>query len=673
MIFNIAYLLLITAAALAVFGIGAGVWAGQKRLARFAYASFNAVYAVAALVLLATIILWYGLLTDQFQVTFVWNHSERALPTFYKISALWGGQAGSLLFWTLILSGFSVAVALVHRHRLQSLMPYVNATMLSSSLFFLILLIFAANPFRLNNAFPADGQGLNPLLQNYWMVIHPVMLYIGWIGLTVPFALVIGALLSKRLGNEWVRIARRWTLIPWMFLSAGILMGSQWAYMELGWGGYWAWDPVENASFIPWLTATAFLHSIIIQEQRGILKVWNIVLIFFSYFLVILGTFITRSGIIESVHSFARSSVGPYFLAYLAILLLGFLWLLFNRLPMLKDEQPIDSYASREAAFLANNWLFAGITFATVWGTFFPMFSELLVGDRIAVAAPWFNTVNGPLFLLLLILMGVGPLLGWRRTSASALRKQFAWPLLFAVVVAAVSLGITWRSFQSAGFPSNLYPIIGLAVCAFVAATIVQEFVRGTAARRTATGENVLVAMGSLLRRNGRRYGGYLVHLGIVFIGVAVIGNEFYQQTTNVTLAQNERVELGRYTLVYTGLDTERGANMTGITARLDLFDHQSDRYLGTLVPHRNIYDKNPDVPTSEVGLHTNPLEDVYVLLNGWEDRGATATFTIYVNPLTLWLWIGGVVIVIGTLISAWPHPVRRVSPAVEPGAYAQA
>jgi cytochrome c-type biogenesis protein CcmF len=663
MIFNVAYLLLITAAVLAVFGIFAGVWGGQKRLARFAYASFNAVYAVGALVLLAAIILWYALLTDQFQVTFVWNHSERALPTFYKFSALWGGQAGSLLFWTLILSGFSVAVALAHRHKQQSLMPYVNAAMLSSSLFFLVLLIFAANPFRLNSAFPADGQGLNPLLQNYWMVIHPVMLYIGWIGLTVPFAFVVGALLSKRLGNEWVRIARRWTLIPWMFLSAGILMGSQWAYMELGWGGYWAWDPVENASFIPWLTATAFLHSIIIQEQRGILKVWNVILIFFSYFLVILGTFITRSGVIESVHSFARSSVGVYFLVYLIILLFGFLWLLFNRLPMLKDEQPIDSYASREAAFLGNNWVFAGIAFATVWGTFFPMFSELLVGDRISVAAPFFNKVNGPLFLLLLILMGVGPLLGWRRTSADAMRKQFTWPLLTAAVAGGLSL-LTTR---------NVFPIIGLAICAFVTATIVQEYVRGVAARRTATGENILVAMGSLVRRNGRRYGGYIVHLGIVFMGVAIIGNEFYQQTTNVTLAQNESVQLGHYELIYTGLDTERGANMTGITASLEVYDLDNGQFLATLVPHRNIYDKNPDVPTSEVGLHTTLLEDVYVVLNGWEERGATATFTVYINPLTVWLWVGGIVLVIGTLIAAWPHPARRLSTAVEPTAYARA
>lgn len=663
MIFNVAYLVLIAAAVIAAFGVFAGYWGGQKRLARFSHASFNAVYAVGGMVFFAACVLWYALLNDHFEVTYVWNHSERALPTFYKFSALWGGQAGSLLFWTLIISIFSVAVATVHRNKQQSLMPFVNATLLSTSLFFLVLLIFAANPFKLNAATPADGQGLNPLLQNYWMVIHPVMLYLGWVGLTVPFAFAVGALLSRRVGNEWVRIVRRWTLIPWMFLSAGILMGSQWAYMELGWGGYWAWDPVENASFIPWLTGTAFLHSIIIQEQRGILKIWNVVLIFATYFLVILGTFITRSGLIESVHSFALSDVGPFFLGFLVILLFGFIWLLFSRLPLLKDEQPIDSYASREAAFLGNNWLFAGIAFATLWGTFFPMFSELLVQDRISVAAPFFNKVNGPLFLILFLLMGVGPLLGWRRTSMEAMRRQFTWPLVFAVVI----------GIAAAIYNSQIFSVIGMAICAFVTAAIVQEFVRGTIARRVATNENVVVALGSLMRRNGRRYGGYIVHLGIVMMGVAIIGNEFYLTSTNVTLAQNESVQISGYEVTYTGLDTERGSNVTSITANLDVYHTATGRFVGTLVPHRNIYDKNPDMPTSEVGLHMNLVRDVYVVLNGWEDRGATATFSVFINPLTIWLWAGGIVLIIGTLVSAWPHPSRRLSTAAETAAYARA
>jgi cytochrome c-type biogenesis protein CcmF len=650
MIYNVGYLLLVISMILATFGMVAGFWGGQRRNARLAYSSFNAVYAVAVLVGAATVILWYALMTDQFQLSYVYNHSERAMPVFYKFAALWGGQAGSLLFWTLILCIFSVVVALQHKDDQQALMPYVNAVMLGSTLFFLVLLVFAANPFNLLAGVPMDGRGLNPLLQNYWMVIHPVALYLGFVGLAVPFAFAVGALMSRRLDTNWVRLVRRWTLIPWLFLSAGILMGSQWAYMELGWGGYWAWDPVENASFLPWLTATAFLHSIVIQEQRGILKVWNVIMIFLTYFLVILGTFTTRSGIIESVHSFARSDVGPFFLGFLIILLGGFLWLLFNRLPMLKDEQPIDSYASREAAFLANNWLFTGIAFATLWGTFFPMFSELLVGDRISVAAPFFNRVNGPLFLLLFLLMGVAPLLGWRRTSMEALRRQFTWPMLFAVVIGAYLL-ITG---------SSIFPVAGIAVCAFVAATIVQEYVRGVQARRTTNQEGVPTAVVNLLSRNGRRYGGYIVHLGMVMIGVAVIGNEFYQQTTNVTLNQGEAATLGRYELRYTGLEMERGSNLVIIGARLDIYDLTSGRQIGSMLPQRNIYDKAPDQPVSEVGLRWNMAEDLYVVLNGWEDRGASATFTIHVNPLTIWLWLGGVVLALGTLVAIWPHPVRK-------------
>jgi cytochrome c-type biogenesis protein CcmF len=632
---------------MAAFGMVIGFVGGQQRSVRLVQSSFNAVYAVAGVVTATSVLLWYALLADHFEVLYVWNHSERALPLFYKFAALWGGQAGSLLFWTLILSIYSSMVALFMRNKQQALMPFVNATLLGTSLFFLLLLIFAANPFEQATFVPDDGRGLNPLLQNYWMVIHPVMLYLGYVGLAVPFAFAVAALLSKRVGNEWVRLVRRWTLIPWMFLAAGILMGSQWAYMELGWGGYWAWDPVENASFLPWLTATAFLHSAIIQEQRSILKVWNVVLIWLTYFLVILGTFTTRSGIIESVHSFARSDVGPFFLGFLIIVLVGFLWLLFDRLPLLRDEQTIDSYASREAAFLANNWLFASIAFATLWGTFFPMFSEIITGERISVAAPFFNKVNGPLFLMLLLLMGIGPLMGWRHTGIKAIQKQFVWPLGLALVTAAVMAFVT----------PNVYPVVGLASCAFVLATIVQEYVRGVQARRTTTGEVAVLAMANLMRRNGRRYGGYIVHLGIVMIGVAVIGNTYYQSTTNVTLRQGEKVALAGYELVYSGLESQRESNRTEIIARLQVLRAGETAPLGSVMPKRNLYDKTPDMPTSEVGLRMTLVEDVYVVLNGWEENGATATFTIYVNPLTAWMWIGGLVLVLGTLIAIWPHP----------------
>lgn len=657
MIFNIGYLILITALVISVFGIVTSVWGGQKRNTRLVEVGHNAVIGVAMLVTGAVLILWYALLGDHFEVVYVWNHSEKALPAFYKFAALWGGQGGSLLFWTFILSIYSVIVVISFRGKQQALMPYVSATLLSTSLFFLMLLVFAENPFRLASFVPSDGQGLNPLLQNYWMVIHPVMLYLGYVGLVVPFAFAVGALVSRKFGNDWGRIVRRWTLVPWMFLSAGIIMGSQWAYMELGWGGYWAWDPVENASFLPWLTGTAFLHSIIIQEQRGALKVWNMVMVWLTYFLVILGTFTTRSGILQSVHSFAQSNVGPYFLGFLIIIFFGYLWLLFQRMSLLKDEQQFDSYASREAAFLANNWLFGGIAFATLWGTFFPMFSEILTGDRISVAAPYFNKVNGPLFLMLFLLMGVGPLLGWRRTSLAALRKQFLAPVGIALL-AGIVLTI---------FTPNIYPVVGLATCVFVIAAIVQEYVRGVIARRTTSDENIFTAMFSLIRRNGRRYGGYIVHLGIVMIGVAVIGNTYYQSTTNVTLQKGETVQLAGYELSYVDLETNRAANRMEFGARINVFALATGKQVGTVLPQRNIYDKTPDMPTSEVGIRMTMLEDVYVVLNGWDNGGESATFTIYVNPLTIWMWIGGLVLVLGTLLAIWPHPVQKQALATQP------
>ncbi|MFN8445078.1 MAG: heme lyase CcmF/NrfE family subunit [Caldilineaceae bacterium] len=660
MIFQLGYLLLIIALVLSAYGTIAGYVGGRQRSGALVQSSFHAVYAVAALVWAAAAILWYGLLNDHFEVSYVWNHSERALPVFYKFVAIWGGQDGSLLFWTLLLGIFSVTVALFFRNSQTAMMPFVNATMLATSCFFLVVLVFATNPFKLYNFVPNDGQGLSPLLQNYWMVIHPVMLYLGMVGLTVPFAFAVAALASKKLGNEWVRTIRRWTLVPWMFLSAGILMGSQWAYMELGWGGYWAWDPVENASFLPWLTATAFLHSILIQERRGILKTWNMALIGATFSLSILGTFTTRSGMINSVHSFAQSSVGWYFMIFWALVSLGFLASVIVRSRLLRDETTIESGLSREAAFLANNWLFAGIAFATLFGTYYSVFSEILTGRKQTLAAPYFNQAVAPLFLFLLLLMGIGPLLGWRTTSMQSIRTQLTWPFAVAIVFAAV--------FSI--FSPRFFPILGLSICVLVAATIVQEYWRGVVARRAAhPQENAFIALLNLMQRNGQRYGGYIVHLGIVLLGVAVIGNSFYQTTTQKNLAIGESVTLSGFTFTYNGLEGVRASNRDEYVANVTITEAGNpNRVIGMSQPKRNVYDKAPDAPTSEVGLVMRPSEDLYVVLNGWEGRGESATFTIYINPLTVWMWVGGIVIILGTLICIWPHPkLRPVAVAAQP------
>jgi len=536
------------------------------------------------------------------------------------------------------------ATARFHGRHWQ-MMPYVHATLLLVSAFFLSLLLFSANPFQRLPFIPPDGSGLNPLLQNYWMVVHPVGLYLGFVGFTVPFAFAVAALASKQLGNAWVRTIRRWTLVPWLFLSVGILTGSQWAYAELGWGGYWAWDPVENASFLPWLTGTAFLHSIMIQERRGMFKTWNMALILLTFELTLTGTFITRSGIIESVHSFALSNIGPMFLAFITASTLGFLALMRDRMSLLRSENELDGLLSREAGFLGNNLIFVGITFTTLLGTLFPIITEAVSNTKISVSAPFFNKVNGPIFLGLLILMGICPLLGWRISTWETLRRQFTWPAILSLMATTVLAIFGIR---------ELLPLVGLGVCSLIVFTIGQEFVRGADARRRTTGESWPRAMANLARRNQRRYGGYIVHLGVVLMAIGIIGNTFYQSEGQANLAIGESLTVKNYTLVYRGLGQRVTPNHQEIYAKLDLY--QNGKYIGMLAPQRNIYFKAPEQPTSEVGIRTGLREDVYAVLAGWENNGARASFKVYINPLMIWLWIGGLTLILGTVIAIWPH-----------------
>ena len=642
MLLDLGFPVLALALVVALVGIVLAMIGARRDDLALVASARNAVLAVAALVLLAAVLLWIALLTDQFQFEYVASHVERDLSPFYKFSALWGGQAGSLLFWTLILSGYSAFAMIGFRNQHRQLMPYVIATLLTTSAFFLVIVIFAANPFKKLGFMPADGTGLNPLLQNYWMVIHPIGLYLGYVGMAVPFAFAVAALAAKQLGNTWIRSIRRWTLVPWLFLSLGILMGSQWAYIELGWGGYWAWDAVENASLLPWLTATAFLHSIVIQERRGMLKVWNLVLVFLTYELVLIGTFITRSGVIESVHAFALSNVGPLFLGFIALSIFGFLWLLLDRLPLLRSDNELDSMLSRESGFLFNNVVFVGIAFATFFGTTFPMFSELLTGNKISVAAPWFNKVNGPIFVVLLILMGAGPLLGWRRSTKETLRKNFQWPLLATALV-------------------------GFALCTFVLATILQEFVRGASARRRITGEAWPRALVNLTQKNQRRYGGYIVHLGIIMMALGIIGNSFFQLETQGTLKPGESLTIKNYVVTYNGLRQIQQPTHTQVFAPLQVT--RNGQPIGVVQPRKNLYFKTPDQPTSEVGLRIFPTEDLYAVLAGWDSNGDTASFKLFVNPLMVFLWIGGLVLALGTLVALWPHTVAVRSAAVAPAA----
>jgi cytochrome c-type biogenesis protein CcmF len=654
MLFDLGYPALALALGIALGGIFFSVEGARRGRADIVAAGRNAVYVVGALVLFASVLLWLALLTSQFQLEYVASHTERSLSLFYKFSAFWGGQAGSLLFWTLLLSAYSVLAMFGFRHQYRQLMPYVAATLLLTSAFFLFVLLFAANPFQKLSFVPADGTGLNPLLQNYWMVIHPVALYLGFVGFAVPFAFAVAALVTRQLGNQWVRSIRRWTLVPWLFLSVGILMGSQWAYIELGWGGYWAWDAVENASLLPWLTATAFLHSIVIQERRGMLKVWNMVLIFLTYELVLIGTFITRSGIIESVHSFALSNVGPVFLAFIALTILGYLWLLFSRLPLLRSDNELDSMLSRESGFLFNNVIFVGIAFATFFGTTFPMFSEMLTGSKISVAAPWFNKVTGPLFVILLILMGVGPLLGWRRSSRATLRANLMWPVIVGVLVPLVMFVFGVR---------DPLPLVGFGLCSFVVAGIVQEFSRGARARRHATGEGWGRALVNLTQKNQRRYGGYIVHLGIVMIALGIIGNTYFQTEAQGTLAPGETLRIDKYVLTFEGLRENPRDTHTQVVAEVAI--DRDGRDAGFIWPRKNLYFKNPDQPTTEVGLRIFPTEDLYVVLAGWQDGGQAASLKVYVNPLMSFMWLGGLTLILGTVIAMWPHATQTAARTV--------
>lgn len=606
----------------------------------------NAALAAGGLLTLSAGLLFYNLAISNFRVEYVSHYTSRELPLFYKLSAFWGGQQGSLLLWAWLLALFTMAVLLIYRRKNLPTLPYVIAILMAILLFFDILLLFVSPPFALLPQIPANGAGLNPLLQHPAMAAHPPLLYLGYVGMAVPLAFALGALLSGHLDDSWVKNVRRWTLIPWFFLTMGIMLGARWAYVELGWGGYWAWDPVENASLMPWLTGTAFLHSIMIQEKKSMLKIWNMVLIIVTFELCIFGTFITRSGIISSVHAFAQSGIGPMFGLFLVTTTLFAVWALSRRVAALRASNKMESLVSRESTFLMNNLVLLGATFAVFWGTIFPLLSEAVRGVKITVGAPFFNQVNLPIAMALLALTGIGPVLAWRRSSTENLRKQFAGPL----VAAGAGMILLWVFGVR-----HLYAFITMLLAIFVTATIVQEFYRGVRARRQSHQESWLAALWQLLVRNQRRYGGYIVHFGIVLIFVGISGTAFTSHL-EATVGAGEAFAIGPYQVQFAKMQFGQDAAKNWMAAEVRV--SRAGKFVQTLQPEKRLYVTH-EQPTTEVALLSTWRDDLYLVLAGYDEEKQAATFSAYVNPLVVWLWFGGWVMALGTLLALVPLAPR--------------
>ncbi|MBI3016167.1 MAG: heme lyase CcmF/NrfE family subunit [Candidatus Tectomicrobia bacterium] len=645
---------LLLSLAVAAYAGAAALLGHLKKRPELVRSSEQASLALAFLLGVSTLALLAAFLRDDFSLAYVMNYSRKGQGLAYKVSALYGGQDGSLLFWSFMLSIFVAVVTLQNRYRHRELMPYVMATNMGVSIFFLAVLNFFSNPFTPVPVPPPDGHGLNPLLQNPGMFFHPPTLYIGYVGFTIPFAFAMAALITGRLGDEWIRSTRRWTLVTWFFLTLGNMFGAWWAYEVLGWGGYWAWDPVENASFLPWLTGTAYLHSVMIQEKKDMLKVWNMVLIIATFGLSILGTFLTRSGILSSVHTFSQTGLGPLFLGFLAVVLLVSLGLLFYRLPELRSKNELDGLVSRETSFLVNNLLLVGVAFTTLWGTFYPLIAEAVRGVKVTVGPPFFNQVMIPIGIALLFLTGVCPLIAWRRASWSNLKRNFLLPFLTALLGAVLLIPVSGVRDPLVNVTFGLLLFIGI--------TIGTEFYRGTRARAHMTGESFVKAFSNLVSRNKRRYGGYIIHLGILLLVLAVAGGAFKVEKEGY-VKKGESLEIGPYTLKYENLVGYPKGDTMIVAARMAVY--KGGKFLQTLLPQKQFH-PGSEQPHGMVAIRSNLKEDLYVILAGYDPQGAS--FRVLVNPLMMWMWIGTYVMGFGILVvmgSERPRKTFRSVPAV--------
>ncbi len=599
----------------------------------------RAVYAWSALITLAAISLFYSLFTRDFQVEYVAQYSNRALSWFYTAAAFWGGQAGSLLFWAWLLAIFSFIVLEQNKKRDPERLPYVMIVMSVATLFFLYLLVFKSNPFQKLPFTPMDGKGLNPLLQNPQMVFHPPTLYLGFVSATVPFAMAFAALLTRNLDMMWLRSIRNWSLFAWLFLTIGNVLGMQWAYVELGWGGYWAWDPVENSSLLPWLTLTAFVHSLMVQEFRGMLKTWNIVLIMLTFALTIFGTFVTRSGLISSVHAFGVSDLGPLFLGYLAIIVISTIVLILNRLPILKSKDAMDSWSSRESSFLLNNMLFIALTVGVFIGTVLPSISEAMNGEKQTVSVEFFNRMATPFGLVIFFLIGLGTLLSWRKTQAADLKKRLWLPIAAAVAATVFFVATGIRAVM---------PLISLWVAVFAFVAIIVSFVEHVVLFSKREGVNPFMAVGKLVMKNKRRYGAYIVHLGVLMMFLGFIGSSAFSVEQTATLDKEETIKAGGYEIRYMGIESWTEGDVDIYSGRFDIY--KKGRFVSQLRSEKH---QHPNFqPSTEVGIRTTMKEDIYVILAGFEVVSQRATVTVLINPMMFWMWFGGIVMVAGTLLT---------------------